>query len=642
MIGVNTSPLLKINRVVVTGDLGCDVRLSPGINIIKGEAYQGDSSTSNNCGKTLFTDLIKYGLGDRDRFSPGDISEKIDTLLLEIELNGKLMTISRGLNTPATRVAIYFNQYQNNLELQEPNFLVTPTTDFSNFLLEHLNIPNVRIPQSNKPGATIKPITFQDFMRVFYMDQKNSFQEILYKVQPDSFKTKTLKILLGLSKEQEEELSLRIKELIDKIADLEREIRNISAFLTKSGGKNRIDLLEQKKELLAKIQNISNDVNLTKQKMRGDRGITDEIRERLEKVNSEIANLMENRTKILLKVEDFRSLRNSLLIDKEKVEKTREASFILSSISFDTCPRCLQDITASMKRREDEANCMLCGRPLIAHATETRVLDKHKIVEEEIQEVETLLEKYAREQTEIDIKLQTLVTQKNLLHEELDKKNQYYVSPFIDELERLLHLQNQVNAEIEIIDQQLNQWYLLEEKEKDLTELSAERANLQSALADIDTRDDTKLRKLSDYYESFLRGSKFPNLVNSRIQALDLMPLVNSRIYTENTGSGLLSIKVIGYHFSLLRFSIDNPCYYPRFLMLDSPRAFDVNRETYSSVLKEFLNLEKKSSRSDFQVIITTRDLPEELEPMVIERLNSKNRMLLRKDGEREQSSIRD
>jgi hypothetical protein len=38
-------------------------------------------------------------------------------------------------------------------------------------------------------------------------------------------------------------------------------------------------------------------------------------------------------------------------------------------------------------------------------------------------------------------------------------------------------------------------------------------------------------------------------------------------------------------------------------------------------------------------LILTTRDLPEDLEPFVIERLNSKNRMLLRKEEQREQSS---
>lgn len=71
---------------------------------------------------------------------------------------------------------------------------------------------------------------------------------------------------------------------------------------------------------------------------------------------------------------------------------------------------------------------------------------------------------------------------------------------------------------------------------------------------------------------------------------------------------------------------------------MDSPRQFDINPETYKSMLLQLFGVEKKRKKSDFQLILTTRDLPEELEPFVIERLNSKNRMLLREEGQREQS----
>lgn len=73
--------------------------------------------------------------------------------------------------------------------------------------------------------------------------------------------------------------------------------------------------------------------------------------------------------------------------------------------------------------------------------------------------------------------------------------------------------------------------------------------------------------------------------------------------------------------------------------MIDSPKQFDLNNDTYKNMLLQLKKLEKISSKTDYQVILTTRDLPEELEPFVIERLNSKNRMLLREDGKREQSS---
>jgi uncharacterized protein YydD (DUF2326 family) len=107
MIGIDASPLLKIRRVIVTGELGCDIKLDSGINIIKGEAYSGDIRASNDCGKTIFMNLIKYGLGERERFSTGEIAKKIDIIFLEVELNGSVFTIARKLNMPAARVSIY-------------------------------------------------------------------------------------------------------------------------------------------------------------------------------------------------------------------------------------------------------------------------------------------------------------------------------------------------------------------------------------------------------------------------------------------------------------------------------------------------------------------------------------------------------
>jgi hypothetical protein len=163
------------------------------------------------------------------------------------------------------------------------------------------------------------------------------------------------------------------------------------------------------------------------------------------------------------------------------------------------------------------------------------------------------------------------------------------------------------------------------------------REQLQDAFNRINPNDNTKIGKLSDYYESFLRGVEFPNLKSARIQPSDLMPLVNGHQYTEDTGIGFVSVKVTGYHYALLRFSLDCHCYYPRFLMIDSPRVFDINPETYERMLLQFHNLQDNLTNQDFQVIITARDIPEEMEQYVKERLNSTNRMLLRPIGQRKQ-----
>jgi hypothetical protein len=162
---------------------------------------------------------------------------------------------------------------------------------------------------------------------------------------------------------------------------------------------------------------------------------------------------------------------------------------------------------------------------------------------------------------------------------------------------------------------------------------------LKDKVASFDTRDDEKINRLSDYYDSYLRQVGYPNLNIARIDPETLMPFVNGNYYTEDTGSGMLSIKVIGYHYSLLMFSLNNPAYYPRFLMLDSPRVFDLNDQTYNNMLLQFKRIQDDYDKQQFQIILTTREIPDEMEDLVIERINSINRMLLRPIDYREQSS---
>ncbi len=639
MIGIDNSPLLKINRLLVSGELGCDIRLSSGINIVKAESFGDDDRETNDCGKTTFTNLIKYGLGDRDRFSSGEIAQKIQYLFLEVNLNNKIFTIRRDLNKPGSRVGIFENSYQSTFEYDNPSILVDPKTPFSDFILGELEIPNLKISRSTRPGSQPLSVTFQEFLRLLYMDQKNSFQEFMYKVQPEWMKGKTVQILLGMSKEEVEELKNRIQSLANEIDDLQRKINHITDFLVSSGYSNRIEILEKISEFESKRRDTSRKINEIKIQMRGKEGLTDELRDNLDHANRTLTDLREKRSKLLFKMQDFQNLLNSFLVDRDKIRKIKESNFVLSSIDFAKCPRCLQSITSEMRQREINGSCQLCERPLLVESDKVNILDKDDAVEEEIKEVKILLSKYENDLLALNSEIQINQSEKYKLEDAIDQRTETYVSPFVDDLERLLLVSNRIDAEIETLNHQIAQWDLLEKREELLSQLKTQKKKLQMQLSGLDVGDNTKIRKLSEYYESFLRRVEDVKHIRARINPEDMMPLVNGNLYTEDVGSGMQAVRIIGYHYSLLDFSMENPCYYPKFLILDSPRAFDLNRDTYERLLLQFHRLQKRVEEIDFQVILTTRDLPEIMEKYVYERLNSSSRMLLRVEGEREQSS---
>ncbi len=462
MIETDNSPLLKINRVIVTGELGCDIKLGSGLNIIKAESIAGNPTSSNDCGKTTFTNLIKYGLGDRDRFGEGVIMNKVDLLFLEVILSDQTVTIRRDLNKPAARAGIFLSKYDERFASQEPDILVNPGTPFSDYLLEQLRIPNLRLPMSDKPGSQPIPITFQTFMRLLYMDQKNSFQEIMNKVLPLWLKGKIVEILLGMAKEEVEQLKARVQELTNDIDELQREISNITQFLVTSGGANRVDIIDTVKEKQKERERLNNEIISVKHQMTGDKGLTDELRESLDRIGQRLIRLLEDRAKVTVKTNDFEALLNSLKIDRDKVLKTNDADYVLSSVDFSKCPRCLQRITAEMKEREHEGNCMVCSRPLLSKTSSTHVLDKDEIVEEEIAEVQLLLTTYSENLETLDLQMSSLNHQKIAVQRELDIRSSSYVSPFVDTLERLLNNANRVDSELELLNQQLKQWQLID------------------------------------------------------------------------------------------------------------------------------------------------------------------------------------
>lgn len=516
---------------------------------------------------------------------------------------------------------------------------MVPLTPYSDFLLGKLGIPIVKVPMSGTPNSSPRPVTFQDFMRVLYMDQKNSFQEILNKVQPEWYKTKIIQILLGLSNEEVDNLNLQIQELSTEIEQRERENENISNFLKKSARLTRLEMIGRRDKIKSEITAIESEISAVKQQMRGVRGITDEIREKYEVISHSLLRLSEEKAKILYKLQDYHTLLNSLLMDRDKILKTTEANHVISSVEFVKCPRCLQKINSEMRRREElHTECMLCGRPLPLKPATTKVVKDEKVVDEEIKEVKILTVKYEERCQQLDKEIKSLEESRLIVQQDLDKATREYVSPFVDELERLLLSQNSKSAELESIGQALNQWNLHQENIQRLEQLKIQKNKLILAVRSTDQTDTQKVTRFSEYYEQFLRNINFKGLQSAYIRANDLMPVINNHHYLEDTGIGTTSVKIIAYHVSLMRLSLDVPCYYPKFLMIDSPRQFDINQDTYRKMLLQFYEVQKESEKLDFQIILTTRDLPEEMEQYVIERLNSRTRMLLRVEGQREQS----
>jgi hypothetical protein len=267
------APLLRVCRVIVTGELGCDIRLRKGINVIQADAYSGDKSTTNDCGKSTFAELVKYGLGGREPFKLGKLAGKVDRLYLEIAVNEETFTIQRMLQSPGAKMHIYRRAYDLSLPSEGTDLHLAPDTPFSDFLLEELGIPNIGVSTSNSLTAQIRRVNFPDILHVLYMNQIESFGEILRALQPDSFRLTLLQILLGMYNQQATELSLGLRDLGNQITNSEKEVENVRAFLMRSNHGNRMEERENKARLTRELEALESELSALKSRMRGETGL---------------------------------------------------------------------------------------------------------------------------------------------------------------------------------------------------------------------------------------------------------------------------------------------------------------------------------------------------------------------------------
>lgn len=222
-----TSPLLVIRRLIVEGELSCDIQFSRGLNVI---SAVGDPKSTNKVGKTSLVELIQHGLGRRQKskakfyFEP--LMDRLKTLWLEIEANGKVYTIERSMQVITGAVRVREGSYFTGIETTLSELI--SVDDMSTFFLQALNIPIVSVKRAD---GTPEPLSFPLLMRSFILHQEDSFGGILDKVMPEQRKTDVIGFLSRITPEGRFELEERIGAIQRDAEELRGYYETVSSFL---------------------------------------------------------------------------------------------------------------------------------------------------------------------------------------------------------------------------------------------------------------------------------------------------------------------------------------------------------------------------------------------------------------------------
>lgn len=642
-----TSPLLVVRRVVVDGELSCDLQFERGLNIVRAIQTGDDPKSTNKCGKTSLVELIQHGLGRRQKskakFHFAPILDQLSTLWLEIEVNDDVLTIERSLQEITGRVRVREGPYVPGIE-NAPAELVG-VDDLSLLLLKALGIPDVSVKTVQ---GELVPLSFPTLMRAFVLHQEDSFGAILDKVIPEQRRADIIGFLSGITPVERFTIEDRLSSVQLETQELESYYASVQEFLLESNVPTLIEAEAGVRKANEALQAAREAQRVVQHDIR--ESADDQVPEksgRLERLRRQLLSIQEDVVRVerrwiglCQEEERLAEVLASLRVDRQKARRLRVSSTILSSVEFGICPRCLLEITPEMRLREQYARCSLCNRPLRTTSdTPPRAIPKTADVDLQIDETEKILTDLRREKEVTERNLDQLRAQETEIAQTLDLEFQAYVSPAVDRLLGRAHEVAQREADLAHAKALLGQAQALAAIKERLDQLKQEQAELEDHLREARKPYKARLNTFRQLYEHILTAVDFPDLRSCKIDSQSLMPYINGSLYT-HTGTALKGLATVSYHLALLELARKEQTYFPRMLVIDSPAVGDLNVESHDKLLHYLATLQSDpespdaspmSEEHDWQIILTTRRLLPELESYVVEEISAPERMLLRK-----------
>lgn len=589
---------------------------TPGVNLIVGLP---------NTGKTKWLRMLDYLMGDtglpEDAFGD-DLVSKYDSLQALIEIGGEEFEIERNWKEKGAKQKTYINGQG------------LASSEFSQFILQKLNIPVLHFPKGNPYAERSWPeISWRMMLRQIYR-QERFWSEIADK-QPESEQHACLLQFLGLAQyvfpqqlgimvDKRKELytlQARKEEFQNIFQKISKELvadSSISVFPTEDSIDKRIQELEleitkyeEKKQSIFEMVVQSNKAK--------EIPIIIELGEKRTALSIERDNILNIVKQSEKRYDELSAYHRTLKIELEKLSRTLTAGISLADIQVTHCPACDREIT---RQNSSLGRCYVCGQPEkleygTASNAKSRIEFEVEQLEEEISEIDQLINKLAEENEEsiyqvrqIDSQLQTLEEQIQLTRMSISSvvptevpliDNQIgRIQERIQQLKRLkntLQLRNKLSKDIEKLENHIKS---LENE----TDTLGEKLSLQDF-------NDILSDGMNTYLNILKKGddNRWPeDAVSVEIKEKGFSINVGKGKWQSKLGATLKCYFLLSYHYSLMLLSRRDGCHYPGFGIVDFPPtladgAVIADKENF--LIEPFIDLINNNLSRCGQLIVT-------------------------------------
>ncbi|QSF36396.1 DUF2326 domain-containing protein (plasmid) [Priestia megaterium] len=594
---------LFISRVTTEPKLNnFDVTLRKGLNIIYAKDIGGKGSV-NSVGKSTFVKLVNFGLGSNVFLNSKTAKKKLSDvyLLMELTINGTELTVKRKLIDGD--ICEFFEGWKIDEIRSKLNYSGEKlNNDDYKSRIENLLFSN------NNYHDNKKIFSVRQFLSQLIRVQGGGFEFIdkpLGINETADLRRQRLQFLTGLLSEEIKRLNNEIAKTQVEEKEAKKTYEIINMYIKHKTVKYKYELEEEKNKLEIDINALEEELKEKKNHLKYIYKKRDAMEgEKSEKV-LHISKIVERIDAYNLRILNYDTTCNEIDNESVAIDMALTSQELFKKYPYTKCPTCLKPLS-----NKNSGNC-------VAHQNQnddTAVETIKKILSNEKEELKRAIKIYKE-------KIVFLNAEKTKLKEDVHTINKF-VDKTLDELiskitilektkESLygnkIEIENRLNT-LEDINKYEENWK--EEKEK-VREL---KKDLNDCLKEMDER----LYLLSLYYNEIVeylynKTKKGRLTLSPQAKNIQVAIINNDGVGEEDRGDATNIMKVVAFDLALLKFSELSDVMHPKFLIHDSPNARDTDPEVYKRIMQYVLKLEEELDDVDFQYIITTILLPDQI-----------------------------
>jgi hypothetical protein len=617
--------LLQLDRLeLLGGDRACELR--PGLNIVYGPIATG---------KSTLVKLLRALFGSIPDDLPPEVSQNVSSLRAAATVGDGAYHILRRLVTTDTALVEVVGDRQ---ALLLPASKPTPAhlQTYSDWLLDTLRIPNIRVPAApSRPESEPTPVTFTDFLNYCVLRGHEIDNCVFGHTQPyrDIKRRYVFEIVYGLYDESVARLQTRLRGIENQLAYLRGE----TSVADRIFAGTELQSIEGVRVALEHNRQVTEDLGAREAAIgRAAQSNPESAQLRLdvEQLSMLLTALTREFNLAQAQIADLHALVAQLRSQQARLIRAIVAEEALVDFEFIVCPRCGQPLTGA---RADDGQCSLCLQASPPPRDVTAIQAESDRIDEQIADTIQLVESRVAVLDDLRKQITEAEYRRADAGRRLDELTAAYVSDLQAGIARMASERAKAQTEVAKYRQFLLILERSEAAKSRLAQLTEERDLVRRQLEETSARlrvGQVNVAAFEDRFYEYLQRLHIPTFgrpLTAGITPHTYLPVVAGRDFDRLSSQGLQVLVNIAHALAHHTVAIDRNLPLPGLLVIDGPSS-NVGTEGYDaerlSDVYSLLDSVARTYAEALQIVVVDNTVPPDRRGWIQLTLSEEDRLI--------------